>query len=356
LTPDALRLTATLPGTGGLLRVTPDDFEVEEIPAYLPSGQGEHLFLWIEKVGLDTPEAAFRIASALGLHPGEVSWAGLKDRVARTRQWLSAPARAEAALADLAPTPELHVLAHARHGNKLRVGHLRGNRFLIHIRGAERPEAVGPVMERLVAEGLPNAFGEQRFGRGDGALRGRALVHGERLPARPSAFERKLYVSAYQALLFNRLLQARLREGTLRRALQGDLMRKTDSGGLFLCREPEVDQPRVDRGEIVATGPIFGWKMQRSEGEVHALEQAVLAAEGLNFDSFRRLGSIAEGTRRPFTVPVTEARWSATGPTVELSFALPAGSYATVLLDEVMKPEAGELQPPIERPLARKSV
>src|SRR4030095_14502840 len=187
-------VTAGLPGTGGLLRVTPDDFEVEEIPAYLPSGQGEHLFLWIEKVSLDTPEAAFRIATGLGLHLGEVSWAGLKDRVARTRQWLSVPARAEAALGELAQTPELRVLAHGRHGNKLRVGHLRGNRFRIHIRDAERPEAVAAIMERLRDGALPNACGEQRFGRGDSALRGRALVHGERLPARPSPFERKLYV------------------------------------------------------------------------------------------------------------------------------------------------------------------
>ena len=337
MTPGAFRLTAALPGTGGRLRVSPTDFEVEEIPAYTPSGQGEHLFLWVEKVGLDTPDAAFRIASALGLNPGEVSWAGLKDRVARTRQWLSVPARAESALAALSPVPELTVLAHARHGNKLRSGHLRGNRFRIRILDAERPGAVAAVMERLVAEGLPNAFGEQRFGRGDTGLRGRALVHGERLPTRPSAFERKLYVSAYQALLFNRMLEARLRDGTLRRALPGDLMRKTDTGGLFVCREPEVDQPRVERGEIVATGPMFGWKMPRPEGEVDAAEKAVLAAEGLTLDGFRRLGGIAEGTRRPFSVPVSDAQWWVEGPTVELSFTLPSGSYATVLLDEVMK-------------------
>ena len=337
MTAGALRLTAGLPGTGGRLRASPDDFEVEEIPAYAPSGNGEHLFLWVEKVGLDTPEAAFRIASALGLPAGQVSWAGLKDRVAVTRQWLSVPARAESALAALEPSPELRVLAHARHGNKLRVGHLRGNRFRIRIRDAERPQAAGPVMERLVAAGLPNAFGEQRFGRGDNTLRGLALVRGERLPVRPSAFERKLYVSAYQALLFNRMLEARLRDGTLRRALMGDLMRKTDTGGLFVCHAPEVDQPRVERGEIVATGPVFGWKMPRSEGEVDAAEQALLAAAGLPLESVRRLGGIAEGTRRPFAVPVADARWSAEGSTVELSFTLPAGSYATVLLDEVMK-------------------
>jgi tRNA pseudouridine13 synthase len=336
-TTGALRLTARLPGTGGRLRVSPEDFEVEEIPAYLPSGQGEHLYLWVEKVGLDTPEAASRIASALGLGSDEVSWAGLKDRLAVTRQWLCVPARAEAPLRALQPSRELRVLADARHGNKLRVGHLRGNRFRIRIRDAERPEAAGPVIARLVAEGLPNAFGEQRFGRGDTALRGLALVRGERLPSRPSAFERKLYVSAYQALLFNRLLEARLRAGTLRRALAGDLMKKTETGGLFVCREPDVDQPRVERGEIAPTGPIFGWKMQHPDADVDAAEQAVLAGEGLALDSFRRLGPIAEGTRRPYTVPVTEAQWSVAGSSVEISFTLPAGSYATVLLDEVMK-------------------
>ena len=309
----ALRLTVGLPGTGGRLRTAPEDFEVEEIPAYLPSGQGEHLFLWVEKVGLDTPEAARRIASALGLRTDDVSWAGLKDRVAVTRQWLSVPARAEASLPMLEAGPELRVLTHARHGNKLRVGHLRGNRFRVRIRDAARPEAAAPVLERLVAEGLPNAFGEQRFGRGDTALRGRALVLGERLPNRPSAFERKLYVSAYQALLFNRMLEARLGAGTLRRALAGDLMRKAESGGLFVCREPEVDQARVERGEIAPTGPIFGWKMQRAEGEVDAAEQAVLASERLTLDSFEPLGSIAEGTRRALSVSVADARWSLEG-------------------------------------------
>ena len=338
MSPGALRLTAPLPGTGGRLRATPDDFEVEEIPAYLPSGQGEHLFLWIEKVGLDTPEAAARIASTLGLRADDVSWAGLKDRMARTRQWLSVPARAEPALELLATAPDLRVLQHARHENKLRAGHLRGNRFRIRIRDAERPEAVGPVLERLAAQGLPNAFGEQRFGRGDTALRGRALVLGERLPRRPNAFERKLYVSAYQALLFNRLLEHRLHAGTLRRALAGDLMRKTDSGGLFICREPPVDQPRVERGEIAPTGPVFGWKMERPEGDVDAAEQAVLAAEALRLDGFRRLGSIAQGARRAYAVPVNDVRWSIDGSSVELAFTLPAGSYATVLLDEVMKP------------------
>jgi tRNA pseudouridine13 synthase len=341
--PDALplRLTASLPGTGGRIRLVPDDFQVEEIPAYLPSGEGEHLLLWVEKVELDTPEAARLLAAALGLSANEVSWAGLKDRAGRTRQWLSVPARAEAALGEVRLEPRLRILSHGRHRNRLRVGHLRGNRFLVRIREPQAPEAAQPVLDVLTARGLPNVFGEQRFGRGDTAVRGRALLAGERLPRRPTAFERKLYISAYQSLLFNRALGQRLAAGLFGRARMGDVLRKSDTGGLFLCQEPEVDQPRVDRLEVSPTGPIFGWRMTRAEGEVDADELALLAADGLAPESFRTLGGLAEGTRRAYAVPVTELGCERDGPDLLLRFVLPKGSYATVLLDEVMKAEAG---------------
>ncbi len=255
-----------------------------------------------------------------------------------TRQWLSVPARAEASLAALAPGPELRVLSHARHGNKLRVGHLRGNRFRIRIRDAERPEAAGPVMERLVAEGLPNAFGEQRFGRGDTGLRGRALVLGERLPSRPSTFERKLYVSAYQSLLFNRMLEARLGAGTLRSALAGDLMRKTDSGGLFVCQEPEVDQARVERGEIAPTGPMFGWKMQRAGGGGRRGRAGGARRRGTHPRELPAARQHRRGNAAAVLGP--GERGALVGRGLDRR-ARPsrcrAGSYATVLLDEVMK-------------------
>jgi tRNA pseudouridine13 synthase len=337
MAPDVPRLSASLPGTGGQLRVRPEDFEVEEVAAYAPSGSGEHLFLWVEKVELDTPGAARILAGALRLAPGLVSWAGLKDRRAVTRQWLSVPASAEAALPRAQLPPGLRVLSHTRHGNKLRVGHLRGNRFRIRISAPERASAAAPVLALLAARGMPNAYGPQRFGRGDGPLRGRALVLGERLPRRPSPFERKLLVSAYQAALFNRALAARMDRGAFGRVEAGDLLRKSDSGGLFVCREPAVDQPRADRLEVSPTGPVFGWKMPRPEGAVDAEEQALLGAEGLTLERFRALGGLAEGARRPFAVKVEAGAWKLEGPDLLLEFTLPAGSYATVLLDEVMK-------------------
>jgi tRNA pseudouridine13 synthase len=337
----ALRLTAMLPGTGGTLRQVPEDFLVEELPAYLPGGTGEHLFLWVEKVGMDTPEAARVLARALGLPPSAVAWAGLKDRLARTRQWLSVPAQAEGRLAGLELPPALRVLSSARHTNRLRPGHLRGNRFQIRIRAPQNPEAAQPVLSVLSAQGLPNAFGEQRFGRGDTARRGRALLLGERLPRRPDRFERKLYTSAFQAELFNWMLSARLQAGWFGRARSGDLLRKADSGGLFLCREPEVDQVRVERLEVSPTGPIYGWKMPRPGEAVDAEEQALLTEEGLTLERFRDLGALAEGTRRPYAVPVGELQSQRDGADLLLSFMLPKGSYATVLLDEVMKNTQG---------------
>ena len=337
MTAEVPRLSAALPGTGGRLRVQPEDFEVDEVAAYAASGSGEHLFLQVEKVALDTPQAAAILAGALGLAPSEVSWAGLKDRQAVTRQWLSVPARAEAALRTAQIPPGIRVLSAVRHGNKLRVGHLRGNRFTIRIRAPERPQAAAPVLALLAAHGLPNAYGPQRFGRGDNPLRGRALLLGERLPRRPSAFDRKLFVSAYQAALFNRMLAARMEAGRYGRAETGDLLRKADTGGLFVCGEPAVEQPRVDRLEVSPTGPVFGWKMPRPEQAVDAEEQALLASEGLTLEQFRTLGGLGEGARRPFAVRVVDPSSEVDGGDLVLRFTLPAGSYATVLLDEVMK-------------------
>jgi tRNA pseudouridine13 synthase len=342
------RLSAALPGTGGTLRASPEDFEVEELPAYLPSGAGEHLFLWVEKVELDTPAAARLLARALGVEPGTVGWAGLKDRRAVTRQWLSVPASAEPALATAELPPGVRVLRHARHGNKLRVGHLRANRFRIRIAAPTEPEAARAVLALLATRGMANAYGPQRFGRGDGSLRGKALVLGERLPRRPTPFERKLFISAYQAALFNRLLAARMDSGRFGRVEVGDLLRKADSGGLFVCRAKEEDQPRTDRLEVSPTGPVFGWKMPRPEGTVDAEEQALLAAEGLSLERFRALGGLAEGARRPFAVQVEEASAELDRQDLVLQFTLPAGSYATVLLDEVMKSTAAET--PVDEP------
>jgi tRNA pseudouridine13 synthase len=298
----------------------------------------------VRKRGLSTPELGRQLARALGVGEHEVSWAGLKDRHAVTTQWLSLPAKkAEGALASLS-IPGMELLEAKRHGNKLKNGHLRGNRFTLWLRDVVDAAAAQASFERLVAHGVPNYFGEQRFGlKDDNADAGKLLLRGERLPRRPSAFERKLFLSAYQSALFNRLAAARVEAGTLGRALAGDVLRKTDSGGLFVCEAPEVDQPRVEAREVSAAGPLFGPKMPRAQGEVAASEEALLASEGMALEDFRRGKDETEGGRRPYRVFLGEPSLAQEGSALRLAFSLPRGSYATVVLRELTKdvPAAG---------------
>ena len=335
------RVTADLPGCGGLLKAAPEDFAVEEIPAYLPSGEGEHLFLWIEKVGRDTVEIARALAEGLGVSEREVGYAGLKDRQAVTRQFFSVPASAEGRAASLR-LDGARVLEARRHRNKLRTGHLRGNRFRVRIRDTGDAAAARRVLDRLELTGVPNYFGEQRFGREeDNADLGRRLLLGERLPRAPTAFQRKMYLSAFQSLLFNRALAARVTAGTLSRALDGDVLRKADTGGVFVCEDPSREQARVDAFEVSPAGPLFGPKMPRAARAVAEAEQALLREAGVGFDDFRRGRGETEGGRRAYRIRLHEVSVEEDGADLVVAFALPRGSYATVVLDEVMKRGAG---------------
>lgn len=335
------RLTERLPGTGGELKRTPEDFVVEELPAFPPTGAGGHLWLWVEKRGTDTAQVVQALARAAGVAPAEVGYAGLKDRQAVTRQAFTVPLPA-AALGELG-LQGVRILARERTERRLRTGQLLGNAFRVRVRSAANPEAAPEVLAALEARGMPNYFGEQRFGRsGDNAARGRALLLGERLRERVDRLERRLFLSAYQSLLFNRALAERLSDGLYARALAGDVLRRADSGGLFLCQDPEVDQPRVDRLEVSPTGPVFGWKVRPvPTGAVAEREAGLLAAEGLTVAMLRDGKGETQGARRAYAVRVGDVELRREGEDLLLAFTLPRGSYATVLLDELMKSEAG---------------
>lgn len=331
-------LTEDLPAIEGTFKQRPEDFEVEELPAYLPSGSGEHLYLWVEKRGLNTQDAITCLARALGTKAADTGCAGLKDRRAVTRQWLSFHHAATPAPETLA-SEGLRVLAVSRHGNKLRTGHLRGNRFTIRVAGV--PEAHDATLEaaltRLRTLGLPNYYGSQRFGHGGKNVRAAlAWVAGaERAPGKP--FLRKLYVSALQAAIFNVWLGQRLESRAFLSALRGDVLRKEESGGLFTCEDPTLDTARVERWEISPTGPMFGAKMRAAEAESGEREAALLADLGLSASDFARVQKYGEGTRRPARVRLDEVTTRREGDDVVLSFTLPKGSYATVLLAELTK-------------------
>jgi tRNA pseudouridine13 synthase len=266
-----------------------------------------------------------------------VGVAGLKDRQAVTRQLFSVPAKAEAKVSGFAEKG-VRVLWSARHPHKLRTGHLRGNRFSVRIRNVRDAGAGEAVFAFLCARGVPNYFGAQRFGvRGDNPENGKALLRGERLVRPPTRFERRLYLSAYQSLLFNRLLAQRIEDGELDRALTGDVLRKHQTGGLFVCASPAEDQPRMDAFEVAAAGPLFGPQLFRASGLVDAREQALLATEGLSLDDFHRGRGETEGARRPYRVPLGDPRIERNAADLLLDFTLPSGSYATCVLEEVVK-------------------
>jgi tRNA pseudouridine13 synthase len=336
-------ITADLPGIGGRIKVRPEDFEVEEVPAYPTSGQGEFLYLWMEKRSLGAEYFARQVARKLELSAGEVGTAGLKDRQAVTRQMVSVPARAEPLLGRL-DGDGMRVLSVSRHGNKLRPGHLHGNRFRILVRdhGPDAARDLPALVQRLREQGLPNFYGTQRFGRdgetlalGAALLTGKPPGEGKRPPRSP--FLRKLALSAVQSGLFNDYLARRVRDGLLRRVLPGDVMSHWPQGGLFVAEDLAREQERFDARQIVSAGPIFGRKTFPARTEACLREAAVLAEHGLTPASFAGFGKLMQGTRRENLVYVDDLDAAVEPEGVRLSFTLPAGSYATVLLRELTR-------------------
>jgi len=391
-------LTADLPGVGGRIKVQDADFGVVEIPLYAASGEGEHTYARIEKTGLSTFEAVRRISAALGINARQVGYAGLKDAHAVTEQWLSLgdvpPARVERL-----QLPGIQVLQVDRHTNKLKVGHLSGNRFTIRVRDvpADALPAAQAILAQLAACGVPNYYGEQRFGlRGDTHLLGQALVRQDhkaliqRLVGMPHPAEsprvrearrlfeagdlegalrawprqmdaelsvvralaqgqdpaaavrrlpsrmRRFYVSAYQSSLFNRVLARRIERGLLARLLLGDLAYIHAKGAVFIVDDPQVEQPRADRIEISPSGPLYGRKLSMPRGLPGEMEQRVLDEEGLQLEDWNVRGLKLKGARRALRIPLRDVE-SRYDEGLLLSFSLPPGCYATVVLRELQK-------------------
>jgi tRNA pseudouridine13 synthase len=323
-----------------------DTFLVEEIPAYLPSGTGEHTYVWIEKRGLTTGEAVRRVARAAGVAEREIGFAGQKDRHATTRQFLSVPGWAPEAAVGMADEG-LRVLRAERHGNKLRLGHNKGNWFEVVLQqlAAGEAEALEARLRVLAAQGVPNRFGEQRFGAaGDNVAVALAILRGERRER--DQRRRQFLLSALQSAVFNHLLELRARDGGLLRLRSGDVLQKRDSGGLFITDDPQRDGERIAAGEVVPTGPLPGNREKEPpEGtEARRLEDEALAQVGVRREELATLGRALPGARRPVVVAVTlgDPPASREGEDrLRLRFALPSGSYATVLVEALLAPASG---------------
>lgn len=316
------------------LRTVPEDFVVEEILGYAADGEGEHALLTVEKRGHDSEWVARELARYADISPVGVGYAGLKDRHAVTRQAFSVQlaGRAEPDWSAF-PHAGVRVLDAARHRRKLKRGALAGNRFVLTLRevrgdreGAER------VLEALAARGVPNYFGEQRFGRGGGNVeRARAMFGGRRVDRRT----RSLLLSAARSHLFNAVLAGRVEDDCWDRPLEGEIWSLAGSRSWF---GPEPFDAalarRLQEGDIHPSGPLWGRGEPPTAAAAGERERAVGAAEPALADGLAGAGMDQE--RRPLRLRPQELAWQWRGDdALELRFVLPPGAYATVVVREL---------------------
>ena len=316
------------------LRSTPEDFVVEEILGYDADGSGEHALLWVEKRGANTDWVARELAKFAGVPPLAVGYAGLKDRNAVTRQTFSVQLAGKPGPDwSTFPHAEVKVLAATRHGRKLKRGALRGNRFVLVLREAQGDRArAEEVLAAIAARGVPNYFGEQRFGREGGNLdQARAMFAGRRVDRDKRGF----LLSAARSQIFNSVLAARVERGVWDAPLDGEVWSLAGSRSWF-GPEPYNDilAQRLASGDIHPSGPLWGQGESPAAGGAGALEREIAAAHA----------DLAEGIaaarmdqeRRPLRLLPKEMRWRwLADDALELSFELPAGAYATVVAREV---------------------
>ncbi len=395
-------LTSQFAGTGGNIKLTPEDFYVEEIPAYLPVGEGEHLYLWIEKRNCSTMRMAQILAEKLQLKPADIGYAGLKDKRATTRQWVSVsapPSLDENTLSALDLGADIKILSVKRHSNKLRLGHLRGNRFKLNIHDVvpdalERAQNIIHVLEHT---GVPNLFGAQRYGaRANNHIVGGAILRADFTRAaqeiigtpatisnihwqkaaqafadgdldtavtvmprhlrderrllqalRGGASPKKavlsmgkkmlrLYLSAYQSHFFDRQVQMRL--NSLDTLWAGDIANIHANGACFRVENPEAEQARADAFEISPTGLMPGKKAMLANDQTGVLEAALLEKEAMPLENYSALNGLqVSAERRPLRIRAEGISCSMEDNILKLEFSLPSGSYATSLLREITK-------------------
>ncbi|OYT87853.1 MAG: tRNA pseudouridine(13) synthase TruD [Burkholderiales bacterium PBB6] len=301
-------------GATATLKLLNEDFIVTELPLQLPSGEGEHIWLDIEKNGANTAFVAQQLAAAAGVEERDVGYAGLKDRYAITRQWFSIylPKGETPDLTQL-QHPEFKVLSQSRHVKKLRPGDLLGNRFRIVLREVTGDrDAVEANLKAVAAHGVPNYFGAQRFGHDGGNVeQGRAMLAREIRVRNPK--KKGIYLSAVRSFIFNEVLALRMQQGLWGKTLPGDVM-------------DEAGRP---------TGPLWGRGRVSTTEDAQALENGVAERNAVLCDGMEHAG--LDQQRRSLVASPQDMSWEwLQADQLVITFALPAGNYATSLLNEIL--------------------
>ena len=325
----------------GRIKSQPEDFGVTELPAFSPEGSGDHLYLWVEKLGVSTPHLIAQLARRCQLASGAVGVAGRKDKQAITRQWVSLPTTTGGDLSLLPDDGErcalndgwYRILNRAYHRRRLKVGALRGNAFRLIVReldAEQRTELLRRCAEVSAAGYLVNAYGEQRFVDPEALDQARALFERKRLRGRKDSF----VLSVAQAAIFNRYLARRLEHPE---PLSGEWY-GTARGGRFDGARDEPNRliERLEAGEIVPLAPMLGRDVQPTGAcsELVANCCAELGFEGVDWAAF---GKRLRGTWRPTRVALDGLEGLEEDHAVTLRFDLPAGAYATVLTARLLE-------------------
>ncbi|MCP3908673.1 MAG: tRNA pseudouridine(13) synthase TruD [Oceanicoccus sp.] len=318
----------------GLLRRQPEDFIVEEVLGFEPEGEGEHIFLWIEKTGLNTQQVADRIARLAKLPARQISYSGMKDRNAVTRQWFSVHLPGNKTLDwQQLNDQQVSVLKTVRHLRKLRRGVHKANRFTIRLTELEGDTA--GLEQRLGAmgeQGVPNYFGEQRFG-----FDGANLVKAQQLFAgsfKARRHQRGIYLSAARAYLFNQLLASRVTAKNWNSLLDGELLMLAGSHSVFPQTSEQNLAQRLSTADIHLTGPLYGKPASLScAGAVADLEQAILSKYSDLLAGLEQEGLKAE--RRALRSIPQGLSWSLSERQLEVSFSLDSGCFATAVVREL---------------------
>ncbi len=327
-------ITGGIAGTGGRTFSHIDDFVVSEVPAFRPSGRGDYAYAYVEKRSLNTHDLVAALRER-GVPYDEVGVAGLKDRQAVTRQWLSVPLRFSECLAELDGLSGVKVIEISRHESRLRRGQLRGNRFEARVRNPQPDwEPRGRAIVRWIQSmRLPNYFGPQRFGRfNSNAVDAVRILRGEKVPGGRRLNE--FFISALQAHLFNWNLKRRIESNLYDRVLTGDRARRHDTGGMFLVGDGAEESERARRLEISAVLPLYGRKVSGGLEEAAKHEDAILRGFGLRRSDFRKL---TRGAWRISRVRPEDLSLRPCSDGYVAEFTLPSGAYATTLLRELTK-------------------
>ncbi|WP_456380030.1 tRNA pseudouridine(13) synthase TruD [Thiolapillus sp.] len=327
------------PAGSGVLRSSPEDFQVDEDLGLEPSGSGEHVLLKIRKRNLNTAEVAMHIARVAAVHARDVSYAGLKDRVAVTTQTFSVhlPGKEDPDWRAL-EGDNLQVLDAQRHHRKLRRGTLRGNAFKLRIRDfSGDPELLEERLQQIAARGVPNYFGSQRFGReGNNLQQAAALFAGEIKKVRRD--KRGIWLSAVRSWLFNKVVATRVADGSWNRLLVGDVMQLAGGRGQFMAGDNDAElSTRLEKQGVHITGPLCGkpGRALQPAGLAAGLERRMLEEHQVWIDGLKRFG--LEADRRALRTIVSELQWQLEKDVLELRFGLASGSYATVVIRELLR-------------------